>query len=59
MFTEQTRALPGVARSDSHFHHDLWDLHTEIQASMDVEEASDAITDGNVKVFSAAGSIRF
>jgi predicted metal-dependent phosphoesterase TrpH len=55
----ETRGLPGVAGSDSHFYYDPWNVYTEIQASLDVSEISEAIRRGNVRVSLAEKSIDF
>jgi len=55
----KARGLPGVAGSDSHFHHDPWNVYNEIQSSLKVEEILEAIKRGNVRVCSAEESIHF
>jgi hypothetical protein len=49
----RARGLPGVAGSDSHFYYSPWNIYTEIQASLDVDEILKAIRRGNVRVSSA------
>lgn len=53
------KGLPGVAGSDSHFYYDPWNVYTEIQASLDVDEILRAIKRGSVRVSSTGNSIRF
>jgi hypothetical protein len=55
----RTRGLPGVAGSDAHDDRDFWSVHTEIQASLDVEEILNAIKKGLVRVSSTDKSIHF
>jgi predicted metal-dependent phosphoesterase TrpH len=55
----KTRGLPGVGGSDSHFYYDPWNVYTEIQASLDVDEILKAIKMGNVRVSSTEKSIHF
>jgi len=55
----EMKGLPGVAGSDSHFPHDLWNVCTEIQASLDVDEILAAIRKGVVKVSFTEKSIHF
>jgi hypothetical protein len=43
----------------SHFYYDPWDVYTEIQASLDVDEILEAIRKRNVRVSSAEESIHF
>jgi predicted metal-dependent phosphoesterase TrpH len=51
--------LPGVAGSDAHSVDELWTAHTEIKASLDVDEILKAVRKGFVRVSSAEKSIRF
>lgn len=53
------RGLPGVAGSDSHFYYDPWNVYTEIQASLDVDEILEAIRMGNVRASLVGKSIDF
>jgi predicted metal-dependent phosphoesterase TrpH len=53
------RGLPGVAGSDSHFYYDPWNVYTEIQASLDVDEILEAIRKGNVRASLVEKSIDF
>jgi predicted metal-dependent phosphoesterase TrpH len=55
----KTRGLPGVGGSDSHFPRDPWNVYTEIQATLDVDEILDAIKKGNVRASSTDKSIHF
>jgi hypothetical protein len=55
----RVRGLPGVAGSDSHFYYDPWNVYTEIQASLDVDEILAAITKGNVRASLTEKSIDF
>jgi predicted metal-dependent phosphoesterase TrpH len=55
----RARGLPGVAGTDSHFDTDPWNVHTEIQASLDVGEILEAIRRGNVSVSLTEKSIHF
>lgn len=50
-------ALPGVAGSDAHRTNEMWSVHTEVQASSDIEEILKAIKKGSVTVASAKESI--
>ncbi len=51
--------LPGVAGSDAHSVDELWVVHNEIQASLDVDAILGAIKKGLVRVISARKSISF
>lgn len=51
--------LPGVAGSDAHNASELWIAHTEVQASLDVEEILKAIKKGLIRVASVGKSIHF
>jgi hypothetical protein len=51
--------LPRVAGSDAHNIEDLWSVHTEIDASVNVDEILKAIKKGSVKASSTRKSIRF
>lgn len=51
--------LPGVAGSDAHSIDELWTVHNEIQASLDIDEVLKAVKKGLVKTFSTKKSIRF
>jgi hypothetical protein len=53
------KGLPGVAGSDSHFPHDPWNVCTEIQAPLEVDEILAAIRKGAVKVSFTEKSIHF
>ena len=53
------RGLPGVAGSDAHDDKDPWNVCTEIQASLDVEDILKAIKKGTVRVSSIDKSIHF
>jgi predicted metal-dependent phosphoesterase TrpH len=53
------RQLPGVAGNDAHDDKDLWNAYNEIQASLDVDDALEAIKKGKVKVSSTDKSIHF
>jgi predicted metal-dependent phosphoesterase TrpH len=55
----KTRGLPGVAGSDSHFGSDPWNVYTEIQASLDVDDVLEGIRRGNVRVSLTEKSIHF
>ena len=55
----KARGLPRVAGSDSHFYYDPWNVYTEIQASLDVDEILEAIRKGNVRVSNSGESIHF
>jgi predicted metal-dependent phosphoesterase TrpH len=55
----KTRNLPGVAGSDAHFDADPWNVCTEIQATLDVDEILKAIRKGNVKATYTEKSIHF
>jgi hypothetical protein len=51
--------LPGLAGSDAHNVDELWVVHNEIQASLDVDAILGAIRKGLVRVISARKSISF
>lgn len=55
----RTMALPGVAGSDAHEANELWTAHTEVQASLHVDEILKAIRKGLVSVTSTTSSINF
>lgn len=55
----RAKGLPGVAGSDSHYPTDPWNVYTEIQASLDVDEILEAIEKGLVKVAYTEKSIHF
>jgi predicted metal-dependent phosphoesterase TrpH len=55
----KTRGLPGVAGSDAHYPTDPWNVYTEIQASLDVDEILVAIKKGLVRVAYTEKSIHF
>lgn len=48
----RTMRLPGVAGSDAHDDKDLWNVCTEVQASLDVGDVLKAIRKGHVRAFS-------
>jgi len=48
-----------VAGNDAHDDKDLWNAYNEIQASLDVDDALEAIKKGKVKVSSTDKSIHF
>ena len=48
----RTMGLPGVAGSDAHDDRDLWNVCTEVQASLDVGDFLKAIRKGRVRAFS-------
>jgi predicted metal-dependent phosphoesterase TrpH len=51
--------LPGVAGSDAHFPTDPWNVYTEIQAQLDIDEILNAIKKGQVRVSYTEKSIHF
>ena len=51
--------LPGVAGSDAHQISELYTVHTQVQASLDIDEILKAIRRGLVSVPPLGGSIRF
>jgi hypothetical protein len=55
----KAKHLPEVAGSDAHFDTDLWNVCTEIKATLDVEEILKAIRKGNVKATYTDKSIHF
>ena len=55
----ETKGLPGTAGSDAHFPTDTWNVYTEIQAPLDLDEALDAIKKGKVTVSFTEKSIHF
>ncbi len=55
----ETKGLPGTAGSDAHFPTDPWNVYTEIQAPLDLDEALDAIKKGKVTVSFTEKSIHF
>jgi predicted metal-dependent phosphoesterase TrpH len=55
----EAKGLPGVAGSDSHFYYDPWNVFTEVQASLDVDEILEAIEKGNVRTSFTEKSIHF
>jgi predicted metal-dependent phosphoesterase TrpH len=55
----KTKGLPGVAGSDAHYPTDPWNVYTEIQASLDINEILKAIKKGLVKVSYTEKSIHF
>ena len=54
-----TMGVPGVAGSDAHSPAELFAVHNEIQASLNLDEILKAVKKGLVKVSSAEKSIRF
>jgi predicted metal-dependent phosphoesterase TrpH len=55
----KTKNLPGTAGSDSHFPTDPWNVYTEIQAPLNVDEILEAIKKGQVRVSYTEKSIHF
>ncbi|PIU58533.1 hypothetical protein COS86_09010 [Candidatus Bathyarchaeota archaeon CG07_land_8_20_14_0_80_47_9] len=55
----KAKHLPGVAGNDAHFDADPWNVCTEIQAALDIEEILEAIKKGNVKATYTDKSIHF
>ncbi len=55
----KTKGIPGVAGSDVHAQGDPWNVYTEINAELDLEEILVAIKEGKVHVFQTDKSIRF
>jgi predicted metal-dependent phosphoesterase TrpH len=53
------RGLPGVAGSDAHDDKDPWNVRTEIQARLDVDDILKAVKKGIVRVSSIDKSIHF
>ncbi|HJX02367.1 MAG TPA: PHP domain-containing protein [Candidatus Bathyarchaeia archaeon] len=55
----EAKGLPGTAGSDAHFPTDPWNVYTEIQATLDLDEVLDAIKKGKVTVSFTEKSIHF
>jgi len=55
----KTLGLPGVAGSDAHYPIDPWNVYTEIQAPLDIDEALQAIKKGLINVSYTEKSIHF
>ena len=55
----RAKGLPGVAGSDSHFYYDPWNVFTDIQASLEVDDILEAIRNGKVKASLIEKSIDF
>lgn len=55
----KTRGLPGTAGSDAHFPIDPWNVYTEIQAPLNVNDILNAIKKGQVKASFTEKSIHF
>lgn len=53
------RGLPGVAGSDAHFPNDPWNVYTEIQSSLNVDDVIETIRKGKVKAAHTEKSIHF
>lgn len=51
--------LPGIAGSDAHQASELFSVHTQVEASLDIDEILKAIKSGLVSAQSTRGSIHF
>lgn len=55
----KAKSIASVAGSDTHFPNDMWTVHTEIQASLNVDDILNAIRKGMTKTAKTERSIHF